>query len=172
MVDFIENHPSIEKRIPKYSLYFPLFTNIKDHSLIRPYTPYGYSKDVEEQIDTSLLKENFRYHYSLDGEDILVMSNVFVTIMPEDSPDETFDLFNNPNVVRIGTAPATALGYDYPKKSDGSPNNEKMPYFYVVEILLDSMPPDNMAFLIEVIGDDGDVVVTGGDVVKIIDPDF
>lgn len=169
MVEFIKDHPSLEKRVPRYSLYFPLFEDVKDHSLIRPYTPYGYSKDVEEQIDTSLPKDDFRYHFSMGGEDILVISNIIVTIMPADAPDESFDLFNDPDTVRIGTAPATILGYDYPKNDDGSPDNDNIPSFYVVEIILDSMPPDNMAFVVEVIDDNGDIAVTGGDVVRVID---
>lgn len=168
MVAFIENDPAIEKKVPKYSFYFPLFEDIKDHSLIRPYTPYGYSKDVEAQDDFSLSKETFRYHYSLDGQDIMVISNIFVTIMSEGVSDQTYDLFSNPDNVRLSAVSGTILGRDYELDSNGLPDDSTAQTFYAVEIILDSPPTDGMGFLVEVLGDNEDVIVTGGDVVSVV----
>lgn len=169
MVDFFLNDPALEKRVPKYALYIELFKDIEDHSLIVSRTSHGYSKNVEEQIDPSIPKDSFRYLYSVNEESILVVSNIFVTLMPVDGEDATFDMFSNPDIVRIGQFSASTIGRDYPKNADGSPDEDSMDIFYCIEIVLNSMPTDGMAFLAEVVGDDGETVISDGDVVKVIE---
>ena len=169
MVDFIRDDET--KIGPKKYIYnFPLFNEIEDQSNIKSRVSEGWKTDNAPQDATKSgrYKKTFRYYFSIDDKDILTVKNVLIKII-NNNQEQVYDLFKNPDNVRISFETAQSIGKDYPKNDDGTPNEKEMPSFYVARFMFDSFPSDSTNYQIEIIGDEDSVILSENGTFSIID---
>jgi hypothetical protein len=82
----------------------------------------------------------------------------------------TYNKFDDPDVIRLGTAPAFSLGYDYPTHDDGSPVDELIPIYHVAEFRFNSFPSHETDYVFEIIDENDTVALSESGTIYLVDP--
>lgn len=175
MVDFYRDSPAYEYQEAKYIVYLLLFPEIDnqetriDYNLSHGWAMQDAPENLPEPTDS---KSDYRMIYSVDGVDIMTIKEVQVTISGKGMRRKTYTRFSNPDNIRIVFEDVCTMGrtQDIVWNEDGTPNIEASPKFYAVKCMFNELPVDNVNYVIEVIGDNDEIIMSETGTINIIDP--
>ena len=155
MVDFLRNPLDLTDGV-KYVHYVELFPDIEDQTAIESLPPANAGIATQE-LDTITPTKEDRSRFVLtfinDVEPLVTIKNVLLTISGNGIQTRMYNMFDDPDNVRLSIEPALAIGLDYPKLEDGTPDVANMPYRNVAKVLLNSLPADTVNYEITVVDD-------------------
>lgn len=164
MVDFYRTPVNYENLEARYIYYLQLFPDVDNQeSRVSVVVSHGWPDwDIPSSPATDPTpKEEFRLHYFVDGFPRMTIKNVNVTISGDGIPSQTYNMFDNANMVRVCCDDSFAMGLKelVPLRADGVEDIANSPHLHAVKIMFDSFPLDSVNYLIEVIGDENEIVL-------------
>jgi hypothetical protein len=175
VIEFYTESPQYEYQQAKYVFSMILFPEIDNQeSRIVCHLSSGWSNQEfpEEIPEASTTKNDYRYSFIVNDNPELIVEDVQVTISGDGIESKTYNSFDNPDNVRIVFEDAFAMvrPEDIVWKEDGSPDQENAPSFYAVKCMFNEFPSDNVNYLIEVVGNSGEIVLSESGTISIVEP--
>jgi hypothetical protein len=173
MVEFYRTPINYENLEARYIYYYQLFPDVDNQeSRVAVVASHGWPDwgVPENPPNDATPKEEYRLHYFVDGFPRVAIKNVLITISGDGIGSKTYDMLNNPNTVKICCDDAFAMGLKelVPLRIDGVEDIANSPHLHSVKTQFDTLPLDNVNYLIEVIGDDNEVVMQESGMFSII----
>jgi hypothetical protein len=159
MVEFYRTPINYENLEARYIYHLQLFPDVDNQeSRVSVVANYGWDRysTPEDPLGNPIPKDEFRLHYFVDSIPRLTIKNVFLTISGDGIGSQTYNMFDNENIVKICCDDAYAMGLKelVPFLANGVEDIANSPHLHSVKV-----PLDSVNYLIEVIGDDDEVVM-------------
>lgn len=162
VIEFYRDSPEYQYQEAKYIWYYELFDGIENQAeriLGQGSNGYGVYEDLESLPDTPIPKEEFTYDYLLDGEKVMSISRVVLTLKSEGNPDEVYNNIDDPDNVRFVFISPTIMYKQFSSITleDGTVVPEMKPEVHSVRFMFNSFPSDHMSFTIELLDEEKNV---------------
>lgn len=175
MVEFYRHSPEYQYKEANFVWYTPLFEDIdnqEERVECHGSNGYGSEQDIDQSELQPVPKEQFLINYFVDGELALTIKNVVITISGKGMTKKSYNFINDPDHIRLSSDDACVMGWKdkIVYFEDGTPDVDSTPAFHTVKCMFNEFPVDNMKYVIDVIGENDEVVFSKSGTISIVDP--
>lgn len=147
-----------------YEGFFPLFPSIADESEIVLKSDYGFGYVPEEM---SVPRDKVFLNYLNDGEVLLSFAFAEITLTDSEGFEETYNVFDDPSVIRLAMIPEPLVGGQTPLDENGDPDLSKAKFIHAVHVIIRELAFPELNYTLKVVQKDGsEYLIHEGTIVK------
>lgn len=175
VIEFYRESPQYQYQQAKYIFSMLLFPEVDNQiSRINCSLSDGWAnQDFPDEItETPASKTDYRISFIVDKDPEIIIKDAQVTISGNGIESKKYNTFDNPDNVRFVFENTFMMGrsQEIVWKEDGTPDTESSPRFYAVKCMFNEFPIDNLNYVIDIIGDSDEILLSESGTISIIDP--